>query len=405
MPSVARIFATLPPGTIDPIHVTGNDATGSELQTLVEALSLAVERPVLLDDAALVPIAYSPQGGEVDEVRERSILGRGATRQVRDALLGQGIAGATGPVRTAPDHDLSMAGRLCVPVRVHGITLGFLWLVDPDETVGSDDIARVEKAAERAGQLLSSRPDASLEEETRLIAGLCSEVESDRAKARERAVNGGKIADRPLVAVRVAALGEVVRLGDFARRTIHRVSAGHVLAGRVSGGLMILLDLDEPALSVLDRSELAHWVHGAADLPLAVGQSEAIDGLGQVPEASRQAELALRVARTRPEGSEYAAWDTIGVDRIVSQLPPEALEDVPPALRRLITEEAALAATLAAYLEAAGDIKQTAAILSLHRSGLYYRLHRIEELTGLDLGKGEDRLLAQLALRLSRQSS
>ncbi len=403
MPSPVRIFATLQPDTIDPIDVTRGDATSSELQTLVEALSLAVERPVLLDDAALVPIAYSPQGDEIDEVRERSILGRGATPQVRDSLLSQGIAGATGPVRTAPVENLSMAGRLCVPVRAHGVTLGFLWLVDPHETVGSNDIERVEKAAESAGRLLSSRPDASLAEETRLIAGLCSEVESDRERAREQAVDSGMIADRPLVAVRVAALGEAVRLGDFARRIIHRVSAGHVLAGRVSGGLMVLLDLDEPALSVLDRSDMVRWVHGAADQPLAVGQSEAVDGLRHVLEAKRQAELALRIARTRADGCEFAAWDSIGVDRIVSQLPPGAFADVPRKLRRLITEEATLAATLAAYLDAAGDIKQTATVLSLHRSGLYYRLQRIEELTGLDLGNGDDRLLAQLGLRLSRQ--
>jgi DNA-binding PucR family transcriptional regulator len=74
-------------------------------------------------------------------------------------------------------------------------------------------------------------------------------------------------------------------------------------------------------------------------------------------------------------------------------------------LRHLIAAEPTLAATLEAFLDAAGDIKRTAAALSLHRSGLYYRLQRIEELTGLDLAQGDDRLLAQLALRLAVQSS
>lgn len=385
--------------------MTGTASTSNELQTLVEVLSLAVDKPVLLDDAALVPIAYSPQGGEIDEVRERSILGRGATRRVRDALLGQGIAGATGPMRTRAVPELGMAERLCVPVRAQGVTLGFLWLVDPNESVAGDDVARVELAATSAAELLAKRPDATLAEETPLLNALCSSLEADRERAREQAISGGLIADRPLVAVRVATVGPPVRLGDFARRIAHRVSAGHALAGRVPDGLLILLDLDEPALSVLEPALVARWVHGAADRPLVVGQSGVVGGLRSVGEGRRQAELALSVARTLPEGHEFAAWDTLGADRLVSQLPPGALGDAPTELRRMLVAEPDLAATLASFLDAAGDVKRTAAELSLHRSGLYYRLQRIEELTGLDLGQGDDRLLAHLALRLSGRSS
>jgi hypothetical protein len=69
-------------------------------------------------------------------------------------------------------------------------------------------------------------------------------------------------------------------------------------------------------------------------------------------------------------------------------------------LLHLLRDEPGLAETLAAFLDAAGDVKSAAAALSLHRSGLYYRLQRIEELTGLDLSRGDDRLLAHLAIRV-----
>jgi DNA-binding PucR family transcriptional regulator len=49
-------------------------------------------------------------------------------------------------------------------------------------------------------------------------------------------------------------------------------------------------------------------------------------------------------------------------------------------------------------------VPATAAALNLHRSGVYYRLRRAEELTGLDLDRGDDRLLAHLALRLAALS-
>jgi DNA-binding PucR family transcriptional regulator len=51
-----------------------------------------------------------------------------------------------------------------------------------------------------------------------------------------------------------------------------------------------------------------------------------------------------------------------------------------------------------------GDVKSTAAELWLHRTSLYYRLRRIEEVAGVDLNRGEDRLLCYVALRLSRLS-
>jgi DNA-binding PucR family transcriptional regulator len=63
-----------------------------------------------------------------------------------------------------------------------------------------------------------------------------------------------------------------------------------------------------------------------------------------------------------------------------------------------------LVETLGTYLEHAGDAKATAAALNVHRTSLYYRLHRIEELAGVDLSSGEDRLMCHMALRLARLS-
>ena len=38
----------------------------------------------------------------------------------------------------------------------------------------------------------------------------------------------------------------------------------------------------------------------------------------------------------------------------------------------------------------------------MHRATLYRRLERVEEITGLDLENGDDRLLAHLGLRILR---
>ena len=60
-----------------------------------------------------------------------------------------------------------------------------------------------------------------------------------------------------------------------------------------------------------------------------------------------------------------------------------------------------LAATAAAYLDHAGNVQRAAAELAVHRQTLYYRLQRIQALTGLDLADGQDRLRLHLALTLA----
>ena len=65
---------------------------------------------------------------------------------------------------------------------------------------------------------------------------------------------------------------------------------------------------------------------------------------------------------------------------------------------------APLVDTLEAYLDLAGDAKATAEALTLHRATLYYRLNRIEEITGARLKTGDDRLALHLGLRLARLS-
>ncbi len=74
----------------------------TSLQEIVDALSVRLGRPVLVDDVDLRPLAYSIQFGELDSVRTASILGRTAPDAARDALFGHGIRTATEPVRIPP---------------------------------------------------------------------------------------------------------------------------------------------------------------------------------------------------------------------------------------------------------------------------------------------------------------
>ena len=86
------------------------------LQEIVDALSLSLGRPVLIDDAELRPLAYSTQFGELDAVRTASILGRLAPDEARVALFAEGIKTAPGPVHIAARPDIGMRARVCIPL-------------------------------------------------------------------------------------------------------------------------------------------------------------------------------------------------------------------------------------------------------------------------------------------------
>ncbi|MET9417951.1 helix-turn-helix domain-containing protein, partial [Streptomyces klenkii] len=68
----------------------------------------------------------------------------------------------------------------------------------------------------------------------------------------------------------------------------------------------------------------------------------------------------------------------------------------------LAPAHAELARTAEVFLDCAGQAGRTAAALGIHRQTLYYRLARVEQLTGLDLDEGEGRLLLHMALKASR---
>jgi hypothetical protein len=367
------------------------------LQEIVDALSLRLSRPVLIDDLELRPLAYSIQFGELDFVRTASILGRLAPDPARVALFEEGIRTAGGPLRIPAHPDIGMTARVCVPLVGGGRRLGYLWLLD-DPPVTGEELRLARSAAAEAAALVQPDADAAAQRRKReqeLVAALLGD-EPDAAVAELEADHYLPL--RPLrvwAAAPDGAAGEEWR-SDVLDRLRARLPAKQALCGEVDGGVVVITG---------GRGMPSETVTGALDAVreprVLVGEGEPVDELLETRTSYRRALAALRVAAH--EASGRARWEELGVDRLVSSLPDSALDDLPSGLRRLLDSgEDALINTLEAYLDHAGDVKATAAALSLHRGGLYYRLRRIEELAEIDLHDGEDRLLCHLALRLAR---
>lgn len=332
------------------------------LQEIVDALSVQLGRPVLVDDGELRPLAYSTQFGELDPLRTASILGRAAPEWARTVLFGHGIRSATEPVHIPPDAKNEMEARLCIPIVRGGRRLGYLWLLE-DRPVTDDELTLARVSAGDAAAILQTEADTQRERRCREQALLTALLAGDAAAATQLETDR-YLPQRPLV----VCAGEVEDL---------RVPAKHALIG---DGVAII-----PAA-------LADALRGA------VGVGEAIDDLRHAPRSFRHAQAALGVA----DGT-VTRWDDLRAQRLLSALPPTALGDLPPGVLALLENEQ-LSHTLETYLDHAGDVKRTAAELWLHRTSLYYRLRRIEEIAGVDLSRGEDRLLCHVALRLAKSA-
>ncbi|MGW2116393.1 PucR family transcriptional regulator, partial [Streptomyces zhihengii] len=88
----------------------------------------------------------------------------------------------------------------------------------------------------------------------------------------------------------------------------------------------------------------------------------------------------------------------IGAYRLLTALPADTAGD--RSVRGLLAPaHRELARTAEVFLDHAGQAGRTAAALGIHRQTLYYRLSRVEQLTGLDLDDGEHRLLLHMALK------
>ncbi|MEU4122378.1 PucR family transcriptional regulator [Streptomyces virginiae] len=399
----------------------------------------------------------------MDPVRTRSILTRQSTAAVRSWFEGFGIARATGPVRipAAPDAGV-FRGRICLPVRFRGIVQGYVWLLDQEPGAPGPEPAALDAAmevAQRIGVLLAeeAKAGADLSREFQAVLTAGRGWQQDMAVAALRAALGpagdGLHAavcvapwpgEAPASVPGAAAVCVVPRRGGGAGEPGDAPGAGPAGAGPALAVLLRLRSTDAlaPALTAVARllprtaepaaaaaagagtaGQRAKAAAGAGTAARAVGSggsagsapagpeggahrmtagvADPVRGLAELPAAWEQAVAAARAAVAEPRLGPVAQWSQIGPYRLLASLACDPVDD--PAARTLLAPaHRELARTAEVFLDCAGQAGRAAAALGIHRQTLYYRLGRVEQLTGLDLDAGEDRLLLHMAIKASR---
>jgi hypothetical protein len=383
------------------------------LQELVEDLAQQLNAPAVIEDDELRMVAYSPHGVLIDDIRRDSILVKHAPATVSDWFPRFGLQDADGPVRIPGDHARGILGRLCVPVSYRGTRLGYLWLIDDDQRLGSTQVRTAARAADQAGLLMFGN---MLGERmaSGVLAHLLSPVDELRADAMRHIDDSGLLGLRgPVIAVVVRAAGAAPlsqpELAESLRDVTRGRSAGTVIGlANPDHGVLIAHDQGAAAsqdLAAAARASLLLRLHAdsaGASVVAGIGDPSI---LADARVSYRQAKQAARVAATIGRAGPVARWHDLGVYRTLAQLPigAEAAASLDPRLATLLDRaDGPVITTLETYLDLAGDAKASAERLSLHRGTLYYRLQKAEQIAGINLRNGCDRLALHLGFKLAR---
>ncbi|MEU0127343.1 helix-turn-helix domain-containing protein [Streptomyces sp. NPDC006289] len=375
-----------------------------DYQELVDEISALLGAPATLENRDFGLVAFGAHDSDddtaMDPVRTRSILTRRSTPAVRAWFEGFGITRATGPVRipAAPEAGV-FRDRICLPVRHRGVVLGYVWLLDAEPGPADERLTAAMDVAARIGALLADeeRADTDLSREFGAVLVAGRGWQRDMALAALRDALGADADGVHTVVCVTPWPGETPSV-----RTVPSAAALATVAGADAPALAALVRLRSP--EALDpAATAAERLRVAAGPAATAGLAAARRGLAELADSWHEALSAARAAAAESRYGPVADWSGIGPYRLLAYLP--RVQDTAPdhAVRTLLTPpHTELARTAEVFLDLAGQASRTAAELGVHRQTLYYRLARVQQLTGLDLNDGEDRLLLHMALKQAR---
>jgi hypothetical protein len=246
-------------------------------------------------------------------------------------------------------------------------------------------------------------------------------ADRDRILARAREIGlpgierGGSILVahvRPLVP---AEEGWRVRVRQVAERgargtapaAIALLSPRDALAG--AEVVVLIAGADDPAAQRALDGVLRELQASLPGFAFALGRSRVAADPLDLPRAADEARLAANVADGDADRLVLAFEET-GAYRLLLS----AMSENPAELQRFYAEtveplvaydeqyETDLVATVEAFLEADGNVAGTAQRLFTHRHTVRYRLERVRELSGLDVGSSDGREKLSLGLKAMR---
>jgi PucR family transcriptional regulator, purine catabolism regulatory protein len=365
------------------------------LDELVRAVATAMGGAVVVLDAQGETLAQRsfrrelPEGavaGVVEQVRER-----------QEASERDGVEAT----EFAPEHP-GVAGRaVAMPIYTRGRGAPRAWLFAARDAGGLGDFERlILQQATTVVALELMRQRAMHDTERRLAGDVLAEA------------LGGGLAERE-VESRLRPFGVGARAAVLVFATPEPTTAAAELDRflRDGGWGALVAPRDDLLCAVLDASapdtdpvEIARMARTALGNPRAAASRA--DAVGSLRHSFNEARCALEAATIAGEGSpDVASYRDLGAFQLLLALQDdEALALYCQSVLGPLEEGGGeygdeLIRSLEAFIEQNGQWERAARELFCHRHTLRYRIRKVEELTGRDLGSARDRIEFWLALR------
>ncbi|MGY3202340.1 helix-turn-helix domain-containing protein [Streptomyces sp. TE5632] len=402
----------------------GEGAEEGDLFSLAQTTAILTGGIVSIEDAAHRVLAYSrsTDSDEIDDLRRRSILGWQGPEpylaKLREWGVFQDLHSSDEVISVDSHPELGIRRRLAVAVRSGGRQLGTIW-VQEGSTPLSERSDQALLGAARVATLHLVRRRRELSEGLTFTRTLLAGLLDGNTGPQPLATHLGFDATRPAAVLGFSyETADVVAAPELTHAEVTNLVSVH-MAARHRSALVTQVDPRIYALlpqlpRSIDVDTLRGWgqeITDAArrhlDLPLRGSVGCVVSGLGDVPESRREADRILDAMLGTDVPTAVAALPDIQAEVLVSELltllsaHPEIRD---PRLTALLEHDSRnqgrLAETVLTYLNSFGDVRAAAAQLYVHPNTLRYRIRRAEELTGLELSRPDQRLLAMLQLRL-----
>jgi PucR family transcriptional regulator, purine catabolism regulatory protein len=392
---------------------------GGALADVARELCSLLKRAVEIDDIAFDVLAAAADSEEdVDESRRAAIRAGHSAPALLDYLRRTGVIGrvrtSLTPQRIDPDpqtmaHGMTMA-RILAPIVVARKIYGYVWIIAGSRDLEPLDFHAIEHAATVAALILFRDETAHQAEEraeSRVLSRLLAErPQVDNALREEAARFRLRLEALHAVVVLDPTANELRAVERAARHAAQRCNLPAAVGERAGRVVALVECARAETLEELCRCCLLEA--RPLEAPIRIGTGPISPDATRLYHGYEQALEALALLPALGAGRQVAHFDELGLLHWLQTLPAEALTENAYARRieRLAESDRARGAdllhTLEVFLESDANGVRAAEKLIVHRHTLKYRLQRIEEICGVDLGDPLCKLNLRAALLARR---
>ncbi|MGY1898430.1 PucR family transcriptional regulator [Nocardia gipuzkoensis] len=390
-----------------------------DIRRIVDDLAEELARSIVVVTPEIRVVTHSTHFGDEDAVRVQGILQRQADPAAVAYINAQHVSRWRESNFIPENRSIGMKRRSCTPIRWRGHLLGYLMMIDETRTLAAGDLERAERAAADIAVILSDNAQSEARRQQARETWLADLLFGDPGTARQAAENppDGVHVDtqRPVQVLVVDAVAPGATSGRRRDELVRAALAGVAMVSET--GPSVYLTSDGHGVMVLtatrhapDRAKhvaerVIKTLNSSSEIARTVVGLASGDGVAGANIAYQRAKTASRGARALENQGDIVDWGNLGVYGVLLDMEPEVLDRlIAGGLHALKANDptGVLLHTAEVYLDSAASPPAAALALHIHRTTLYYRLGRIQKLSGLDLGNGDDRLTLHLSLRALR---